>query len=86
MHTVELLEEAMETARKLGYQLRQEWLDGTGGGACQFGGKQWIFIDLALSTADQIDQIASALSADPRTPSLKLSPLMTRLVCGGQTV
>ena len=79
MHTVDLLEEAVAAARKLGYQLRHEWLDGSGGGACQFGGKRWIFIDLALSTPDQLDQVVSALLDDPRTPQISLSPALSRL-------
>ena len=49
MHTVELLEQACAIAEQLGYQTRQEWLGGTGGGTCEFGGRKWIFIDLALS-------------------------------------
>ena len=28
MHTVELLQEAMEAARRLGYEVRQDWLGG----------------------------------------------------------
>jgi hypothetical protein len=80
MHTVDLLEEAIGIGRQLGYQVRHEWLDGSGGGACQFGGKRWLFIDLALSTTDQLDQIVSALSEDARCQNLQLSPALSRLV------
>lgn len=80
MHTVELLEEALEAARSLGYQVRHEWLDGSGGGACQFGGKDWLFIDLALSTSDQIDQVVTALIDDPRSSRLSYSPALAQLV------
>ena len=34
MHTVELLQEAVEAARRLGYEVRQDWLGGDGGGHC----------------------------------------------------
>ncbi len=65
MHTVELLEQSLELAEQLGYKIRQEWLGGTGGGACEFSGQKWIFVDLALNTVEQLDQVSSALRDDP---------------------
>ena len=73
MHTVELLEQALAAAQRLGYGIRHEWLGGTGGGFCEFGGRKWIFVDLALSTVEQLDQVAAALRQDPALPSLELS-------------
>ena len=40
MHTVDLLEQACALAEQLGYRTRQEWLGGSGGGACEFGGRK----------------------------------------------
>ena len=34
MHTVDLLEEALGLVERVGYRVRQEWLDGGGGGGC----------------------------------------------------
>jgi hypothetical protein len=65
MHTVELLEEAIAVARRLGYQIRQEWLGGNGGGACEIKGRKSIFLDLALGPADQLDLVLSALRLEP---------------------
>ena len=65
MHTVELLEQSCELARQLGYQIRHEWLGGSGGGVCEFGGRKWIFIDLALNAEEQLVQITQALQQDP---------------------
>ncbi len=65
MHTVEMLQRLMETAERAGYTVRQEWLGGTGGGACEFAGRKWIFIDLALSVVEQLDQVSAALKDDP---------------------
>ena len=65
MHTAELLEQSLQAARALGYTIRHEWLDGTGGGACEFGGKKWLFVDLALNTAEQLEQVSEALDNDP---------------------
>jgi hypothetical protein len=65
MHTVEMLERLKEVAERAGYTVRQEWLGGTGGGACEFAGRKWIFVDLALSVVEQLDQVAGALKNDP---------------------
>lgn len=65
MHTVELLESATELAQRVGYTVRQEWLGGAGGGACQIGGQKVIFIDLALTIVEQLDQVCAALRDDP---------------------
>ena len=45
MLTVELLEEALELARRAGYRVRQEWLEGCAGGACVIKGQKWLFLD-----------------------------------------
>jgi hypothetical protein len=65
MHTIEMFERMKETAERAGYTVRLEWLGGAGGGACEFAGRKWIFVDLALSVVEQLDQVASALQNDP---------------------
>jgi hypothetical protein len=73
MHTVELLTQALKTAERLGYGIRQEWLGGTGGGACSFSGRKWIFVDLALNPVEQLDRVVKALKDDPQIYSVELS-------------
>lgn len=80
MHTVELLEEACELASQLGYKTRQEWLGGNGGGACQFAGQKWIFIDLALNAIEQLEQVTDALREDPGIYLVDLSSPMRQLL------
>ena len=70
MHTVEMLERLKELAEGAGYTVRHEWLGGVGGGACEFAGRKWIFVDLSLSVIEQLDQVAGALQADPRIGAL----------------
>ncbi len=72
MHTVEMRERMIRVAEELGYHVRQEWLGGSGGGLCEFGGRRHIFLDLALSAPEQLDQLASALAQDPGIHALKL--------------
>lgn len=80
MHTVELLEQACELAERLGYKTRQEWLGGSGGGACEFAGQKWIFIDLALNAVEQLEQVSEALREDPGIYLLRLAPHMRQLL------
>jgi hypothetical protein len=75
MHTVEMLERLKEAAERAGYTVRLEWLGGAGGGACEFAGRKWIFVDLALSVVEQLDQVWVALKDDPAVNLLE-TPLM----------
>ncbi len=80
MHTVELLEQAVTVAERLGYGIRYEWLGGQGCSACEFGGRKWMFIDLAVSTTEQLEQIAEALQADPGVHLLPLNAPLQELL------
>lgn len=73
MHTVEMLERLKDIAETAGYTVRHEWLGGVAGGACQFAGRKWIFVDLSLSVVEQLDQVAAALKDDPAIEMLPAS-------------
>ena len=77
MHTIEKLERLKDLAEIAGYTVRQEWLGGVAGGACQFAGRKWIFIDLSLSVIEQLEQVAAALEGDPTASSLWHAPAMS---------
>lgn len=64
MHTVEQLDQLIRLARELGYTVRQEWLGGDGGGACELRGQKHLFIDLANSAKEQLDTVAGVLAED----------------------
>jgi hypothetical protein len=64
MHTVELLQEAVEAARRLGYEVRQDWLGGDGGGHCIVRGRKWLLLDVAQSADEQLDVVAEALRGE----------------------
>ena len=74
MHTVELLNEALKLAVQIGYQVRQEWLGGSGGGGCEIKGRRWIFLDLALSPADQLESVLQTLRRHPEVATLTMPP------------
>ncbi|HBO43659.1 MAG TPA: hypothetical protein DD670_06960 [Planctomycetaceae bacterium] len=65
MHTVDALEAALALAKQVGYRVREEWLDGRGGGGCEIRGQKWIFLDLALGPEEQLDQVLESLRNDP---------------------
>ncbi len=80
MHTVEMLEQALATAERMGYKIRQEWLGGVGGGACEFAGQKWIFVDLALNAIEQLEQVRKALRDDPSIYVIDLPRPMQKLL------
>jgi hypothetical protein len=64
MHTVELLEEAVNAARRLGYEVRHDWLGGDGGGHCIVRGRKWLLLDMAQTAEEQLDVVADALRGE----------------------
>jgi len=82
MRTVEIIEEAVAVLRRIGYQIRQEWLEGSGG-ACEIAGRKWFFLDLSLSRSEQLEQLTEALQKDPLTGNARMS-LPLKQLCGFQ--
>ena len=65
MSTIEQLDQLIEIAQQLGYRVRYDYFGGTGGGVCEFSGNKWLFLDLALTSAEQLEQLMSALANEP---------------------
>jgi hypothetical protein len=65
MHTVEILGHCLDLARRLDYEIRQEWLAGNMGGGCILRGRKILFLDLDLGPAEQLDQVLDALRHEP---------------------
>ena len=80
MRTVELLEQAIATAKEIGYGVRHEWLGGGGGGSCEFAGKKWLFVDLALNVDEQLEQVCQVLRSDSSIYVIKVSSALRRLL------
>ena len=80
MHTVELLKHALAVAERLGYRIRQDWLDGSTGGACLIGNQKWIFLDLTLGPLDHLTCVAEAIRGEPRLVNLDLPPELRSLL------
>ena len=72
MRTAQKLNQLIQLAQARGLAVRHECLDGIRGGVCWYGGKYWLFVDLALSVSEQVEQVAQALSdfeIEPQTKS-----------------
>jgi hypothetical protein len=65
MHTVEMLEQAVDLLARLGYTVRQEWLAGSGGGGCELKGRKLFFLDLDLAVDEQLEQALGVLRREP---------------------
>lgn len=80
MHTIELLEEACAALKQLGYQMRNEPLDGNEGGVCEFGGRKWLFLDVAANSAEQLQAVLEVLRGEYYIDRIKMSPTLSGLV------
>jgi hypothetical protein len=67
-HTVERLESALDVARRMGYGVREEWLGGSGGGACVLKGRRWLFLDLAQPPEEQLAVVEAAINLAASEP------------------
>jgi hypothetical protein len=76
MTTVELLEQALALARRSGYKVRQEWLEGCLGGACVIRGQKWLFLDPTQSPREQLEAVLNALWADSEVCAVDVTALL----------
>jgi hypothetical protein len=74
MHTVELLEQALGLAVRLGYRVRHECLAGSGGGGCELKGRKLFFLDLDLGPDEQLEQALETLRVEPDAVKLTMPP------------
>ena len=73
MHRVEMLEKTIDIARTLGYQVRQDFLNGAGGGHCFVKGRKMVLLDLAQSHDEQLNDIADALRDEARLVDMEIA-------------
>ncbi len=66
MHTVEMLDQAIALAKRLGYAIRQDSFAGCGGGGCELKGRKFLFLDLDLNPEEQTRSGAIGVAAPPR--------------------
>jgi len=84
MDSVEVLDEALAIARQLGFEIREDWFDGRGGGPCRIRGRKCLFLDLQLSPRDRLAQVLETLRGEPLLAQVALSPALGRLLRAGR--
>jgi hypothetical protein len=82
VHSVELLEQALATARRLGFRIREDALEGCAGGACQIKGEPWLFVDPSLSTRERLELVLEALTALGEAIDGELPAPLARVIHG----
>lgn len=80
MHTLDLLEQALEAAQRLGYQVRYETLAGAVSGACQINGRRLLLLDPSDGPLEQLQTTVTALEGEPALEQLSLPTELTRLL------
>jgi hypothetical protein len=76
MHIAQLLSQAIDAARRLGYEVREESLEGAGGGHCLIRGKKWLLLDMTQTYREQLNDVLDALRAEPNLSSIELHPAL----------
>jgi len=66
MHTAQLLSLAIELSRRTGYHIREEALEGAGGGHCLIRGQKCLLLDLTQSNQEQLNDVLDALRSEPQ--------------------
>ena len=84
MHTIELLKEGIRAVQSLGYRVRQDWLDGQGGGACVLKGEKFLFLDIADSYTEQLEEVLVILRQEENATTLELAKELETLVKQGR--
>jgi hypothetical protein len=72
MSTIQQFDQLVTIAEKLGYRIRYDYFGGTGGGVCEFSGTKWLFLDLALTCGEQLEQLQKTLANEPLLSTLTL--------------
>lgn len=80
MHTVELLDQAIALAKQCGIVVRQDWFGGAAAGACEFKGRHWVFIDLALTPQEQLEQVLVALDTCQEADRIETAPKLRKVL------
>ena len=79
------IERLCEIAQQLGYRIRYDYFGGSGGGPCEFSGKRWLFIDLALNSIERLELLREAIVDEPAVEMLDLAASERDWLIGGQS-
>ncbi len=73
MSTLQQFDQLVDIAEQLGYRIRYDYFGGTGGGVCEFSGNKWLFLDLARTSAEQLEQLQQTLANEPLLATIRIA-------------
>ncbi len=80
MDSLQLLAEALEVARQLGYEIREELIGDGRGGVCRVRDQKLLFLDPQLGPRDRLMQVLTALRSDVAIGQVPLRPALRHLL------
>lgn len=85
MSIAQLLAEAVALARTSGFLVREDQLDGAGGGHCFVQGGRWLLLDVTQSLEEQLDDTLDALADLPNLDREAASPQLLEQIASRGT-
>ena len=79
MDSVQALEEALDLAKQLGFEVREDSFGGAGG-ACRIRGRKCLFVELNQSTRERLTLVLTALRGEPEIEKQPISSGLRRLL------
>jgi hypothetical protein len=70
----------MRAAHQIGFEIREEWFGGSGGGGCVVRGRKILFLDLNLGPRQRLDQVLAALRSDPKSDEIVMTTTLRRVL------
>jgi hypothetical protein len=84
--TIDQIDAWTEVASQLGYTIRYDHFGGTGGGLCEFGSTRALFMDVSLSSLEQLERLEQTIGLDPLIGQIELpESIKSSLAIGAET-
>ena len=80
MDSLQLLAEALNIARQLGFEIREELIGEGKGGACRIRGRKYLFLDPQLGPRDRLQRVLDAIRDDAGLAQLSIRPALKHLL------
>lgn len=80
MSTAKMLAEAVQLARDAGYVIREDHLDGAGGGHCRIHDVKWLLLDVTQPLEEQLNDAVDALRQESLWRKRGVSPDLADLL------
>jgi hypothetical protein len=80
MDSLQLLADALEIARQLGFEVREELIGEGRGGACRIRGRKCLFLDSRLAPRERLERVLDAIRGDSGIAEIAVRPALKHLL------